>query len=251
MITVVAGRLAAHLGAGALGFAAALSLAYPLPAAFLRFCTLGAGLLATAGALLASNRAGMLGGATTAAVAFAWLVALRLGRGARLWAGLALLAVLLALAAEPCAAGARFLCAVGSASSVLLLGSTTVSMVLGHWYLVDPKLAITPLKAGALGFALAAVARSLAVSWTLLGKGWAELGLTSGADLIYSTPALFFLFRTLAGLGGPLLLAGLIWQTVRMRSTQSATGLLYVAVILVLFGELISQFLTLTTGLPL
>lgn len=252
MIGAVAGRLAAHLGAGALVFAAGLSLAYPLPAGFLRFCSLTAGFLASASVFLAGDRAGLVARAATAALAFSWFAALRLEkRGASLFASLALPAALAALATEPCAAGARALCAAGSASSALLLGSTAVSMILGHWYLVDPKLAITPLKAGAFGFALAAVARPLVVLWSVLGEGHSALRLTSGADLVYSTPALFFLFRALTGLGGPLLLAGLIWQTVRMRSTQSATGLLYVALILVLFGELISQFLTITTGLPL
>ena len=70
-------------------------------------------------------------------------------------------------------------------------------------------------------------------------------------DLFFSTNALFFLFRILVGLAAPLLLAGLIWQTVKIRSTQSATGLLYVALALVLFGELISHFLFILTGFPL
>ncbi len=59
------------------------------------------------------------------------------------------------------------------------------------------------------------------------------------------------MFRSLMGLAAPLMLSVLIWQTVKMRSTQSATGLLYVALILVLFGELVSQFLLVRTGYPL
>ena len=39
------------------------------------------------------------------------------------------------------------------------------------------------------------------------------------------------------------MLAWLVRSTVRIRSTQSATGLLYVALILVLFGELTAVFL--------
>jgi len=37
---------------------------------------------------------------------------------------------------------------------------------------------------------------------------------------------------------------------VRIRSTQSATGLLYVTVVLVLIGEMISRFLWITVGIP-
>ena len=62
-------------------------------------------------------------------------------------------------------------------------------------------------------------------------------------DLIYSTTALFFSFRAITGLAAPLVLAWLVRSTVRIRSTQSATGLLYVALILVLFGELTAVFL--------
>ena len=40
------------------------------------------------------------------------------------------------------------------------------------------------------------------------------------------------------GFAGPVVAAILAWKTVRIRSTQSATGILYVAMILVLFGEL-------------
>jgi hypothetical protein len=60
-----------------------------------------------------------------------------------------------------------------------------------------------------------------------------------------------FWARVITGLIGPLILAFLIWRTVKMRSTQSATGLLYVAVILVLFGELISKYLLTIVFIPL
>ena len=124
-------------------------------------------------------------------------------------------------------------------------------MVLGHWYLVDTRLAITPLKSGAWWFWVALIARWSAVGAVLLYGGWEVLRVSRAADLLLSTNGLFFSFRSLMGLAAPLLLAGLIWQTVKIRSTQSATGLLYVALILVLFGELVSQFLLVATGYPL
>jgi hypothetical protein len=124
-------------------------------------------------------------------------------------------------------------------------------MVLGHWYLVDTSLSIAPLRDGALWVSVAVVARWAAVFAALSFGGWEMLRITRLPDVIFSTNGLFFLFRSLTGLAAPLLLSVLVWQTVKIRSTQSATGLLYVLLILVLFGELISSFLRIATGHPL
>jgi len=62
--------------------------------------------------------------------------------------------------------------------------------------------------------------------------------------------ALFFLFRILWGIVGPLALSYFIWRTAEMRSNQAATGLLYVALVFVLIGELLSSYLTVATGFP-
>ena len=53
--------------------------------------------------------------------------------------------------------------------------------------------------------------------------------------------------RWLSGLVGVLLLAWLAWRTLLIPNTQSATGILYAAVILVFMGELSSQFLSIGT----
>ena len=62
--------------------------------------------------------------------------------------------------------------------------------------------------------------------------------------------ALFFLFRVVWGLIGPLALSYFIWRTAEMKSNQAATGLLYVALVFVLIGELLSSYLTVATGFP-
>jgi hypothetical protein len=54
--------------------------------------------------------------------------------------------------------------------------------------------------------------------------------------------------RWLIGLVGPLVLGWMAWEAVRIRSTQSATGILYVVVILSFLGELTSQLLRVKTG---
>jgi hypothetical protein len=49
--------------------------------------------------------------------------------------------------------------------------------------------------------------------------------------------------RWVAGLLAPIVLTWMAWQSARIRSTQSATGILYVVVIFVFFGELTDMIL--------
>ncbi len=51
------------------------------------------------------------------------------------------------------------------------------------------------------------------------------------------------LVRWGVGFVGVLGLTWMAWQTARIRSTQSATGILYVVVIFCFLGELMSQLL--------
>jgi len=183
-----------------------------------------------------------------------WHIALRKGAGSgKLAAGLTAIASLAApiLGALLSSESGYGLAVTGAVSSSLLLGAVSVTMILGHWYLVDTSLSIAPLRDGARWVSIAIVARWAAVLFALGYGGWEVLRVNRVADFILSTNGLFFMFRALMGLVAPLLLSVLIWQTVKMRSTQSATGLLYVALILVLFGELVSQFLLVRTGFPL
>jgi hypothetical protein len=57
--------------------------------------------------------------------------------------------------------------------------------------------------------------------------------------------------RWLSGLAGTALLALMTWYILKIPNTQSATGILYVAVICVFLGELTSQFLSTGSGYPL
>ncbi len=255
MIGQVTAGLAFHLAAGGLLLAAILSLFHRLPAGFLRFCTASSALLAGFAVIPSSSPAeARLAFAGISLVAVLWYLTLASRGESR--KPLALLAAVVAILALVLAAsaGARspvWVAVLSSLSAALLLGAVAVTMILGHWYLVDTSLSIAPLRDGALWVWLAVFARFSAVAAALLFGGWEILRISRAADVMFSTNGLFFLFRSLMGLGAPLLLAGLIWQTVKIRSTQSATGLLYVLLILVLFGELCSSFLRVATGHPL
>jgi hypothetical protein len=62
---------------------------------------------------------------------------------------------------------------------------------------------------------------------------------------------LFLTLRWLSGLVGALLLTVMAWKTLRIPNTQSATGILYVAVIATFLGELTSLLLSSQLANPL
>ena len=253
MIATVVSLLAAHLASGGLVVTTLLLLRHRLPRAFIRFCFACSAVSAALAWKLGHGGMSFVYGllAVAAALSYAWLRRKKEGSPFPMVVTGALAAVALGIECLDNESAGWLLCAFGAAGSSLLLGSVAVSMVLGHWYLVDTTLSITPLKDGAILFLTAVVWRWLNVLVILAREGWDVVRVTSPADVFYSTLGLFFLFRALTGLIAPALLAGPILQTVRMRSTQSATGLLYVAMVLVLFGELVAQFLAAATGFPL
>ena len=136
--------------------------------------------------------------------------------------------------------------------SALALGSVVICMILGHWYLIDPGMSVRHLKVMAAIFIAVVSARSLLGGYTSF-LVWRDLA-ASGTDLLSNFVLITLVFygqRVLFGLVAPLTLSWMIWQTVKIRSTQSATGILYVAVVFVLFGELLSHYLLVSTGYPL
>jgi hypothetical protein len=67
---------------------------------------------------------------------------------------------------------------------------------------------------------------------------------STAAETIESTQYALLALRWLAGIAGVLGLAAMTWQTLKIPNTQSATGILYVAVIFAFLGELTSQLLS-------
>src|SRR5437867_3544839 len=136
--------------------------------------------------------------------------------------------------------------------SALALGSAMTCMILGHWYLVDPGMSVRPLKILAASFVSVVSARFLLSSYTAI-LFWRDLVSTEDDPLssVLLGNLLFFGQRVVFGLVLPLALSWMIWQTVKIRSTQSATGILYVAVVFVLFGELLSHYILVSMGYPI
>jgi protein NrfD len=137
--------------------------------------------------------------------------------------------------------------AVSAAVGGLFLGAVLLTMNLGHWYLVSRSLPFQLLARGAALFAGLAVLRG-----ALLATAMAANPRPEGLDALLSLDrdALFFLFRIVWGIVGPIALSWFIWRTAEMKSNQAATGLLYVALVFVLIGELLASYLTVATGFP-
>ncbi len=214
-----------------------VALALAAVAAWFGYETAGTGLLVALGCAMALCLAGFL----------AWsLEGAPLGRGLIVAAAAALAAglVLAETAGEqPGALGWRL---AADATSAALLGSATTAMLLGHMYLIAPGLTIAPLRrllAALLGATLARLALSALALWSSTGG--------HPSVTLEGETALWLPVRWGLGFVGPLVLGVMAWQTAKIRSTQSATGLLYVAVIFCFLGELMGQLLQGTTGITL
>jgi hypothetical protein len=138
-----------------------------------------------------------------------------------------------------------------SVASALLLGSTLVGMLLGHYYLRDPDLPVALIRRIANLFLLATVAQALVLLATvglLYLFGGAETAARLG--LLSSSYGLAFLGRLLIGILGSFVLACLIWDTLRIPNVQAATGFFYVAILTAVIGEFLGGYLWHVTAIP-
>jgi hypothetical protein len=125
-------------------------------------------------------------------------------------------------------------------------------MILGHYYLVVLDLPLSALRRLTVLLIAAVVLRAVVATFALFdagGAGLQEAGLVARG--FFSPDGVFVWMRLLFGLMGPASLVYFIWRTVEIRSTQSATGILYVQLFLVLAGELLAKHLRVFSGLPL
>jgi len=135
-------------------------------------------------------------------------------------------------------------------ASAALLGATCTAMVLGHWYLVLPSMQVTHLQR-IVALHIATVVIRIVIVSAVLGLA-VSAPLVTGQSLrryITSLEAVFFWQRVLFGLAGPVILGYLTWETAKIRSTQSATGILYVDFFAVVVGEVMAGYVLLSTGL--
>jgi hypothetical protein len=184
-----------------------------------------------------------------AIIALGYVVAV--GRGSRRapWAvaGLAVLGVALAAAAFGWSAerenGVPFLLQLICLSAAA--GGALAALVLGHWYLVTPRISTQPLVlltrvlAGVVALQLA-----LFTIWALFGGGPGQ----APFDSLTGSSALYGWLRLVVSLIFPLVLAIMAWRTTLTRSMESATGLLYIAIAAIAAGTIGAAALYVTQG---
>jgi hypothetical protein len=126
-------------------------------------------------------------------------------------------------------------------------GGVFAAMVLGHWYLVTPKLPEAPLILLArVLFAVVLIQVVLFVAWIATGAGPARAAPFSA---LTGPWALFVWLRLIVGLIFPLVVSWAAIQTARTRSMESATGLLYINVGTIAAGTILAAGLYFGAGL--
>ncbi len=138
-------------------------------------------------------------------------------------------------------------------SSAALLGTSLVAMVLGHWYLVVRGLSFDFLRRSVQAFGVALIFRAGVLAAAVIGQWdrWAGLWSDLGASHFALGYGFFAGARVLFGLLATAFLGWMAFVCVRERSSQSATGILYVVVAFVLIGEILACHLLAASGLLL
>jgi hypothetical protein len=135
--------------------------------------------------------------------------------------------------------------------SSLLLGSVTVGMLIGHWYLIDTGQTLDPF-VRVYRFFVA----SLAVQSAFLLISFAALYFLGAQDTLVELKNLWthhsnlLIIRIIIGYLAPLVLSWLIWRTLLIPHTMAATGLFYIALLGVFVGEILGRQILALTSLP-
>lgn len=129
-------------------------------------------------------------------------------------------------------------------AGALALGSALTGLSLGHWYLVSPTLSTQPLIRVNFLCTGAIAAQLILLPVLLFGPGATD----QSRQQLFSNDAVFLGVRIVLGLLVPLAASILTWRTARIRSLDSATGLLYIVAALVLAGEIAARSLFFLTG---
>jgi hypothetical protein len=207
------------------------------------------GLSTLAALVLAKLDAGAMWCAAAAAVlsfigAACWLYESSRAGKVALWLVVASAYAAAVLSQHASRTGSNLAHEIAIASSGLVLGLVFAAMLLGHWYLNAPGMELAPLRRLILMAAVAIAAQMLVVGAGLVADVSNRPDVTLGWIL-------FVVLRWSFGLLGVLGLLWMAWQTLKIPNTQSATGILYVAVIGVFIGELTGLLLSAESAFPL
>lgn len=140
--------------------------------------------------------------------------------------------------------------------SALFMGALMYAMILGHWYLVVPKLSSAPLLKV---LKIMWVGISCKIALSCVGLFWLQKILLQMEEKNFSYamgidhwwPYFLVGMRFIWGYVIMVTLGVFAHRLAKMHSMQSATGVLYIMVFFLLIGELISEYFSLHYGIPL
>jgi len=137
-------------------------------------------------------------------------------------------------------------------TSALVLGLVSGAMLFGHWYLIDLEMPVDYIRTWVriLGAVLIINLVTLILAIVLLALTSGAPGASAARDLFASHSGLLAV-RMILGPGATILLVWMCWQTLKIPQTMAATGLLYIAVMSVLVGEMLGRFILFRTAIPL
>lgn len=124
-----------------------------------------------------------------------------------------------------------------------IVGLTVHAMLLGHWYLNAPGMRVDALRR-MIDVALLAWLPQLLLAIVEVGGARIVADPSAASPAVHSaTASSLWALRWLAGLVGLPILLWMSRKTLDIPNTQSATGILYVACLAAIVGELAAQLL--------
>jgi hypothetical protein len=135
--------------------------------------------------------------------------------------------------------------------SALLLGSVTVGMLIGHWYLIDTGQSIDPFVRIYKFFVIALLLQGgfLLFSFLLIYFAGAPSSV-AGLKALWTRQSSLVMSRLIIGQAAPLVLSWMIWRTLQIPHTMAATGLFYIALLGVFVGEILGRQILTLSSLP-
>ena len=135
----------------------------------------------------------------------------------------------------------------------IVLAAAFFAMILGHWYLNVIQLPIRLLRNSVILLWIFLCIRAI---WNCYGILIFEVEdiygtMQSLGSFLWTYEGFLLSVAIFFGILIPFVLNGFIWHTIQIQSTQSATGLLYVSVVAVIFGDLLYKNFTFQFGLIL
>lgn len=160
------------------------------------------------------------------------------------WLGLlaGTVAIVLAAGARPSPSLGPILTGLASCASAVALGTSVMALVLGHWYLVTPRLSAVPLRVLCDLAILSLVALTGVALWYVVERPAATAFGPDVAAFRWSG----FVSVTLFPIGVTIAARLCCQEWPRGRAIQAATGLLYITAAMVLAGALAGNMVLLT-----